>query len=214
LEIKKILIKTTCILILMGSLNSFGQENRLSPCVDFGDEINQIKKYNRHLEEVLVNNFKEDYIVRFIAKPTSNPEYAFQIREIDTANFEITAVFFQENLWNTLWNTQSIDSVIVEVRNRNLNKKLALKIDALFNVFTKSLSDRNTLGIGEDDISYIFIRKSKNGVKCGETLSPNEPSPLGELIYICNVLTEYVKEEDVEVVKVQEIINKLYDIIK
>lgn len=194
----------------MGSLNSFGQENRLFPCVDFSDEINQIKKYNGHLEEVLMNNFKEDYIVRFIAKPTCNPEYAFQIREIDTANFEITAIFFQENLWNT----QSIDSVIVEVRNRNINRKLALKIDALFNVFIDSLSDRNALGIGEDGISYIFIRKSKNGVKCGETWSPNETSPLGELVYICKVLTEYVKGEDVEVVKIQKIINKLYDIIK
>ncbi len=198
----------------MGSLNSFGQENRLFFCVDFGDEMNQIKKYNSHLEEVLMNNFKDDYILRFIAKPTSNPEYAFQISEIDTANFEITAVFFQENLWTTLWNTQSIDSVIVEMRNRNINKKLALKIDALFNVYTDSLSDGNALGIGEDDTSYIFIRKSKNEVKCGETWSPNKSSPLGELIYICEILTEYVKGKDDELIKVQEMINKFNLIIK
>ncbi len=193
----------------MVSLNSMGQENSLSPCVDFSNEINQIKKYNEQLEKVLMNNLEEDYIIRFIAKPTYNPEYAFQIRKIDSTNFEIEAVFFHENLWNV----QSINPSI-DVRKRYINKELVLKIDALFKVFTNTISNKYTLFIGEDCSSFIFKRKTIDGVICGETWSPNDTSPLGKLVCICKVLTEYAKGEDVELEKVHESINKLYDSMK
>ncbi|HOQ78591.1 MAG TPA: hypothetical protein PLB65_08420 [Candidatus Cloacimonas sp.] len=202
------MINGILILLLMGSLNSMGQ-NSLTPCVDFSNEINQIKKYNEHLEKVLMNNLKEDYIIRFIAKPTYKPEYAFQIRKIDNSNFEIEAVFFQENLWNV----QSINPSVY-VRKRNINKELVLKIDALFKVFTNSISNKDALVIGEDGTSFIFKRKTKDGARCGETWSPNETSPLGKLVCICNVLTEYAKGEYVELEKVHENINKLYDSMK
>gem|GEM_PF-3452533 len=193
----------------MVSLNSMGQENSLSPCVDFSNKINQIKKYNEQLEKTLMKNFKEDYIIRFIAKPTYNPEYAFQIRKIDSINFEIEVVFFHENLWNV----QSINPT-VDVRKRNINKELVLKIDALFKIFTNTISNKEALGIVEDGTSFIFKRKTKDGITCGETWSPNETSPLGKLVCICNVLTEYAKGEDVELEKVHESINELYDSMK
>jgi len=203
------MIKGILILLLMVSLNSMGQENSLSPCVDFSNKINQIKKYNEQLEKTLMKNFKEDYIIRFIAKPTYNPEYAFQIRKIDSINFEIEVVFFHENLWNV----QSINPT-VDVRKRNINKELVLKIDALFKIFTNTISNKEALGIVEDGTSFIFKRKTKDGITCGETWSPNETSPLGKLVCICNVLTEYAKGEDVELEKVHESINELYDSMK
>jgi len=203
------MIKGILILLLMVSLNLMGQENSLYPCVGFSNKINQIKKYNEQLEKVLMNNLEEDYIIRFIAKPSYNPEYAFQIRKIDSTNFEIEAVFFHENLWNV----QSINPSI-DVRKRYINKELVLKIDALFKVFTNTISNKYALGIGEDGTSFIFKRKTIDGVICGETLSPNDTSPLGKLVCICNVLTVYAKGEDVELEKLHESINKLYDSMK
>ena len=196
--------------MLLFSINTLGQENKLTPCADFRNEIFQIKQYQENLENILIENFKEDYIICFIAKPTFNPEYAFQIRKINSLNFKITAILFQKNLWYT----QNTDSVKVNVYKRNIDKNLALQVDALFKLFTDSIASRKALGLGEDGVTFYFKRQTKEGVKCGETWSPETSSPLGELVYICKVLIDYTKGENVKLIEIEKRINHLSNKIK
>ena len=179
----------------------------MNPCVDFGDEIAQIKKYNEYLELILIENLHEDYMVRFIAKPSFDPEYIFQIRKMNCVNYEIEFVFFQENLWNA----RDYNSVMVAIRKCDVPKEIALKLYALFDVFIVDSLSHNVLGAIEDGDNFIFEHKNNDKVKCGEIWSPNKNTLLGELVHICNILIEYaIIGEERKLIEIQERINKLY----
>lgn len=191
----------------MGTLTLQGQDFHLNPCPDLGDEKDtQFRRYNENFSRILKDNFEEDYLVRFTAKPFIDPEFAFQIRKIDSMNYELSAVVFTENLWDA----HLMDSVKADVQNRHINRTLAVKIDALFNVFIDSVLKNEIIVTVLDGTSYTFSHKTENTEKCGETSDPIIDSPLGELVGICEVLMKYAKGEDIDLKKLDKRISKLY----
>ena len=182
----------TIAIILLMALGLKAQENNLTPCTAIDNEIKQILLYNKDLEKILLNEFKDEFILRFIAKPTFEPEYAFQIWKDSCLNMKISAIRLQENLWNS----QERGSVAVFYFRRNIDKQLALEVDALFKLFTGSVQNE-AFGFGLDGITFIFKSRSKDEVKCGKAWSPDKDSPLGELVFICNTLTDYAMGKDI-----------------
>lgn len=191
----------------MGTLTLQGQDFHLNPCPDLGDEMDtQFRRYNENFSRILKDNFEEDYLVRYVAKPFIDPEFAFQIRKIDSMNYELSAVVFNENLWDA----HLMDSVKADVQKRNINRTLAVRIDALFKVFTDSVSKNEINQTVLDGTSYIFSHKTEETEKCGQTSDPGVDSPLGELVWICEILMKYAKGEEIDLIKLDKRIDKLF----
>lgn len=192
----------------MGTLTVQGQVFRLNPCIELVDFI---IKYDNLLEKALTDNFTEDYIIRYIVEPSFDSEYLFQIRETDNSYYEIEAVVFQENLWE-----QEVDFILdsfkIDVHKKDIDKTLAVKLDNLFSIFTSSINETYIVE-GLDGITYRFKRKTKDEIICGEAWSPNEDSPLGKLVSICDDLTKYAEGKYINLTQLEERINELYDIM-
>ena len=88
---------------------------------DFGKMINN---YSQNLSFLINNNLSSDYIVRFIAHPSFDPEYAFQIKKTDNSSYEISTITFRENIWNA----NNLDYVVKSINRRNISKKLPQKL--------------------------------------------------------------------------------------
>lgn len=175
----------------MQAFLSRGQEVFLSPCIHFGDKIPAIKEYNEKLEELLSETLNDDYIFRFVAKPSIEPEYAFQISEKDSSVFEISALILSANLWNT----KNVDSLIS--KKREINEYLVVEIETLFKMLMDSVSTKNAYGVVEGGIIYNFFYSSEGTVSCVEAWSPNTNSLLYEVIQICDNLMLYAQGEDI-----------------
>ncbi len=172
---------------------SMGQINKLTPCVDLRT-INRINQYNENLEKIFRENLKEDYMLRFVAKPSFNPEYAFQINKIEDANFEIAVLILHENLWNI----QNNDSIQFSVISKRINCDFISSMDTLFRILTDSVSGVEAIGYGEDGVTYSFKYKSGDVVKCGEAWSPEDNSLLGDVVQICDNLILYAQGKNVD----------------
>ena len=177
------------LLLICTSVQSVGQDY-LYPCV-IESKIIEIKSYNEKLAEVLQSRLRSDYIVRFLAKPTVDPEYTFQINETNTSKYAIEALSLTTNLWNT----KNADSLLIY--NTTVSKSLGEAIILMFHKLTSSIS-KDAVGRGLDGISYTFLDNSVGEIRCGETWSPKENSVLGEIIKVCNDLVKCAKGADPE----------------
>lgn len=188
----------------MNAFTSRGQEILLSPCVNLGDEIPVIAEYNEKLEKLLSENLDADYMVRFIAKPSIEAEYAFQISEIDSSVYEISALTLSANLWNT----KNVDSLIS--KKREINEDLVVEINTLFKRLMDSVTTKSAYGLGEGGVIYNFFYSSEGTVSCVEAWSPSN-NPLNEVIQVCDNLMQYAQGEDI---KLRDLRHKVKFIIK
>ena len=190
----------------------YGQVNYLNPCVDLGRAINQIKLYNLSLEKTIDSNLNQDYLIRFVAKPSFEAEYAFQIEEDSIDRYQIKAILFKENLWSA----KNRDSIQVVTNNRIINSYLVLQIENIFKKATNSAMARkysNALGV--DGVSYYFYRKSDSEViSCGECWSPSKNTPLFELVSICEILYDFTRGKTFDNNNLIGRLDNLYDLIE
>lgn len=194
-------------LFILIPLRILGQENQLYPCVDFSSVRKQIKSYNEAFDVKIKSLLKDDFVVRFIAKPSFYPEYLFQVERLNKSKGVIHTFIFQESLWES----KNRDSVKVKSYERDINIELANKIDILFKIVTDSAKiNRNASIIGFDGNNYFFIRQvSSSEMNCGNVWSPSETNPLGELVDVCEELIKYSRGEDVIPELLNEKISKL-----
>lgn len=208
------IIKKSLLLVLIVLIHSnlIAQDNKLYQCSDLSNEIKKIKIYNDNLDSLLNNNLNDNYKIRFISKPSFAPEYGFQIFKDTTENHKLQAFLFKENLWNLLYSAKNPDSLKIDIYNKKISDNLVTNIDTLFKILTDSVKIRGTsLPSGFDGITYQFIRKTNEGCICGETWSPENDTPLGELIQICNALMKYAKGDDINIDALNRRIIYLYD---
>lgn len=193
------------IFLFITALSSKGQGVSISPCVHFGDEIPAIREYNEKLERLLSEGLNADYIVRFIAKPSIEPEYVFQIDEIDSSEFEISTLTLRSNLWNT----KNVDSIFC--KKREIKEDLVIEISTLFKILIGSVSAKNAYGVGEGGITYNFFYSSEGTIRCGEVATHSKNSLLNEVIQVCDNLMQYAQGEDI---KLRDLCHKVKFIIK
>jgi len=199
------------ILIILVTVDIYGQDKYLNPCIDFGGEIEQINKYNQDLETLINSRFKQDYLIRFIAKPSFSSEYSFQI-EKDSLNYMIKTIMFQENIWYS----KNRDSIKLNFTEMIIDSLMVKSIDRLYDKITSSAMNRKEwIGGGEDGETYLFYKTTNVGLKnCGECWSPSEGTPLFELVSICNSLIDKTEKKNADFENVIERINLLYDKIE
>ena len=165
---------------------------------DFGKMINN---YSQNLSFLISNNLSDDYIIRFIAHPSFDPEYAFQIKKTDNSSYEISTIAFKENIWYAT----NLDYVVKSINRRNISKKITLEIDTLFNVFIDSLSSIGTPISG--DITYHLISKSNNKIKFIAINLRENTHML--IIEICELLMKYAEDVIIDEIEIQKKIDSL-----
>ena len=181
---------------------SYGQIDNISPCFDFGDMIPRIKEYNEDIEKVFISNFNHDFIIRLIAKPSFDPEYAFQIYQVEDSAFIIEAFEMKANLWNT----RRPDSVNYYCRDIDIILEQAVK--SLFQVIINSQTKYGIVS-GEDGVAYNFLHNTNEGTKCAETWDLDSNSVLSEVIEIMDDLMQYAKDKDSNASPIEERIKSL-----
>lgn len=186
----------------------FGQIDFLMPCADFGRVIEPIKKYEQSLSNILLEDFNNQPVARFVVRPALDPEYCFQIDKLNENAYNLKVSYLRVNLWNST-NRDTIKAVLLE---RVINPEFALKVSLLFKKSLDSISYRPNILTGLDGIDYYFSQYNDNhGIICGETWSPNKGSKVFDLVSICDRIVDYVKtgKDDFD-----DILNKIEKLVK
>lgn len=202
-----------CFILITCSITRInGQEDFLNPCVDWGKEINQIKLYDEFFNKTLDKLIDQTYLLRFIAKPSFDPEYMFQIEKTENNKYSLQTILFHENLWYT----KNRDSIKFEAFKRFISYDLVLYLDSLFKKATNAAMIRKTSFLaGEDGENYYFFRQSiYSDISCGQCWSPSNGTPLDELINICDKLISFAKNDTVNIEEIKDRIDKLYSKIE
>ena len=173
------------------------------PCVDLSESVPQIKVYNEDLEKIFISNFKQEFIVRFIAKPSFDPEYAFQIYQVDDSAFIIEAFEMKANLWYTR-RTDSINYYC-----RDIDTKLLQKIESLFKILINSAQNKSPFMAGLDGVNYNFLYNTNDVIKCAETDYIDNNSIIDEIIQLTDTLMLYAKDKDSNASHIEERIKSL-----
>ena len=188
--------------LFLSSIVSNGQIDKISPCYDFSDQIPQKKEYNKNLERVFISNFNHDFLIRFIAKPSFDPEYAFQIYHVDDSAFMIEAFEMKANLWYTK-RSDSVNSF-----SRDIDIKLKQEIVSLFSIIIDS-QGKYLFGSQEDGEQYNFLVNACKGLRCAQVESADANSVLSEVIEIMDDLMQYAKDKDSNASPIEERIKSL-----
>jgi len=203
LEIRNIKRVTFIVIVLLTSIMSYGQRDAFFPCVDVSESIPQIKEYNKNLEKVFISTFKQGFILRFIAKPSFDPEYAFQIHQLCDSAFVIEALKMNTNIWDTK-KTDSINYYC-----RAIDTKLLQVIESLFKVLINNAQNKSAFMAGVDGVEYNFLYNSDKGIKCVQAQSLYTNSTLSEVLEVIDDLMLYAQNEDYDASLIEEKIKSL-----
>lgn len=195
-------------MLLLVPMKINGQTNYLNPCVDWGKKIEAIKVYNEDFDKIISTELNQDYLIRFIARPSFDPESAFQIEKETHTVYRLKVILFQENLWYS----DHRDSIKVDPYERSISEDLAMSLDKLFNKATSSAMTKKTSIVeGLDGVTYYFYKKPETGIiSCGECWSPSDGTALFELVNICNLLIDYAVKGTNDIDYLIDRIAKLY----
>lgn len=189
-------MKTIFVLVLffLSVSLSYGQERLLNPCITFGDRIPEIKAYEDALKSKLDAKLSPDYLIRFVVKPSTSPEYVLQIEKARD-HFKVVTVLFLENLWNS----QNRDTVETTRFEKSIPREVVSPLDSLVKKLTEpSMLNNSYLGVGEDGTNYFFYYLSGTSTQCGECWSPSKRTPLFELVHIFEQMVSYSQERKVD----------------
>jgi hypothetical protein len=172
----------------------FGQRiDYLTSCTDWGKEIPQIKLYIKGLNKILLDNFSEKPLARYVVRPSFDPEYCFQIEQLEGNSYILKVTYLRTNYWY-LKNRDTINPVRVE---KKISSEFAQNIGTLFEKALDSVDHRPGIIEGIDGVEYFLYKYSENRkISCGRTWSPSKGSKMYELIDICDRIVNYAKSED------------------
>jgi len=181
-----------------------GQGQLLNKCIDRGASIPQIKRYENDLYPKLLDQFNEYPLVRYVVLPAFDPEYAFQIEELDSNSLMIKANYFITNFWDS----HRRDTVFPIHASRQVDFKTGIQLSKLIQKELYDVDQRDYIGGGLDGIDYFFYVYDKpKGIICGEIHSPNKGTRLYDLVSICEQIMLYVKYEDADSCTLKEAIS-------
>lgn len=173
------------------------------PCVDLSESIPQMKVYNENLEKIFISNFKQEFIVRLIAKPSFDPEYAFQIYQVDDSAFAIETFEMKANLWYTG------RTDLINYYCRDIDTKLLQEIESLFKSLINNAQNKSPFMAGLDGVTYNFLYNTNDVIKCVETCYIDNNSIMDEIIQIVDTLMLYAKDKDYHASPIEERIKSL-----
>ncbi len=210
MNIYKILIKNILILILIS--HAFGtaqaQDYNYDKGCLFGSSL--FGRLNSSIPDTIMPQyFDTAYMARYSVSPSFASDYAFQLNRVDSGHFQITGLYLLQHIHNYASNT---DSITFEVLKKGISPNIALSLEALFTALVQQPHDYGSID-GEDGVSYYFQNKRHDIESCASTWEPHEYSPIGEVIRICNILSQYPKDEIISLTGLSAKIDSLRDAI-
>ena len=172
-----------------------GQGQLLNKCINRGALIPQIKRYESDLYPKLLDHFNEYPLVRYVVLPAFDPEYAFQIEELDSNSLIIKANYFLTSFWDS----HRRDTVFPIHASKQVDFKTGILLSELIQKELYDVDQRHYTGGVQDGIDYFFYVYDKSkGIICGEISSPAKSTRLFDLISICDQIMSYVMYEDAD----------------
>ena len=154
-----------------------------------GEVIPKIKDYESDFYKVILKDFNDQPIARYIVQPSFGPEYAFQIQQGQDDNYILLA----NCLKTSLWNCDNKDTIQPIQYINNIEKELTEVISNLFKMVLLPVNGP-CYEMGQDGITYrLYTYDTEKGLLCGEAWSPNKGSKMFELISICEATFDYAK---------------------
>ena len=165
-------------------------QSRLSLCARF-DVTPQLKSYYNSLDSILRTRLGDDYLFRFTAMPSFDPEYALQIESVDE-QYYIKVISFDKNLWYAKDAAGiHIDECFVE-----LETELAEQVLYLSRQFVDNKIDSVSIGGTTDGDLYQFEINENGVISCGQIWEPASESPLDHFCLLCARLKDWCLTEN------------------
>jgi protein gp37 len=149
------------------------------------------KVYHHDFQKILNENLTKDYIIRFFAQPEFAPEYAFQIKRIDSLRFEISAIVLHDNLW---YFNQNVDSIKVNLYKRIIEYELFSKLDRLF----INLTNEHFVCTCGTGTAYCFKKQIYDTSCDTSNVTTNKDFPLWKLASICDLIMNYTIGNEID----------------
>lgn len=187
---KKSIIGIVLLLSILALNGKAVAQSRLSLCARF-DVTPQLKSYYNSLDSILQTRLGDDYLFRFTAMPSFDPEYALQIESVDE-QYYIKVISFDKNLWYAKDAAGiNIDECFVE-----LETELAEQVLYLSRQFIDNKIDSVSVGSAIDGDLYQFEINENGVISCGQIWEPSSDSPLNRFCLLCAHLKDLCLTEN------------------
>lgn len=176
---KKSILRILLLLSLFTLNGEAVAQSRLSLCIRF-DVTPQLKSYFNSLDSILQTRLGDDFLFRFTAMPSFDPEYALQIESIEE-HYYLKVISFDKNLWYAKDAAGiHIDECFVE-----LETELAEQVLHLSKQFIDNKIDSVSVGSTIDGDLYQFEINENGAISCGQIWEPAPESPLNRFCLLC-----------------------------
>jgi len=181
-----------------------GQGQSLNKCINRGALVPQIERYERDLYPKLLGHFNEYPLIRYVVLPAFDPEYAFQIEELDSTSHIIRANYFLTSFWDS----HRRDTVFPIHASIKVDFKTGIQLSKLIQKELYDVDQKHYISGVQDGIDYFFyVYDRDKGLICGEINSPDKGTRLYDLVSICEQIMLYVKYEDADSCNFKEAIS-------
>jgi len=181
-----------------------GQGQSLNKCINRGALVPQIERYERDLYPKLLGHFNEYPLIRYVVLPAFDPEYAFQIEELDSTSLIIRANYFLTSFWDS----HRRDTVFPIHASIKVDFKTGIQLSKLIQKELYDVDQKHYISGVQDGIDYFFyVYDRDKGLICGEINSPDKGTRLYDLVSICEQIMLYVKYEDADSCNFKEAIS-------
>ncbi len=181
---KKIRIKQFTLMLFLSIQIGLAAQTSLSLCYEM-DIIPQIERYNHSLDSILSTCFGDDYLLRLVATPSFDPEYALQV-ELAEQSYLLKVISFDQNLWYA----KDVASISVLECIVGMETQFAEQMLEIVKHFMDNRISKVSFPCCTDGDTYQFEIRENAGIVCGQVHEPAPNSPLGKLCSLCNLIKD------------------------
>ncbi|UOG72773.1 hypothetical protein MTX78_11610 [Hymenobacter tibetensis] len=146
--------------------------------------------YYLKVQETLYVGLDLDPIARLVVLPSFQPEYVISIDQKGN-KYYLTYNQASKSIWSTT-QAQSSSKVEAQAKSVEISKEMATTVGMLFNTALDQVRyPEPVMRITSDGTTYTFIAsRAGNGVRAGETWSPDIKSKMSTLVAVAESLKE------------------------
>ena len=187
---KKGIIGIVLLLSILALNGKTVAQSRLSLCYRL-DVIPQVECYYNSLDSIFQTRLGDDYLFRFTAMPSFDPEYALQIESVEE-QYYLKVVSFDKNLWYA----KDAAGINIDECSVELETELAEQVLFLSRQFVDNKIDSVSVGGTIDGDLYQFEINENGAISCGQIREPVSDSPLGRFCLFCTHLKDLCLTEN------------------
>lgn len=165
-------------------------QSSLSLCYRM-DYIPKIESYYNSLDSIFQTRLGDNYLFRFTALPSLEPEYAMQI-ELVEKQYYLRVISFNENLWHA----KSIADIHTEECLIEQETQTTEQLLLLCKHFIENRIDSVFFGPTTDGVLYLFETKDKGMIACGQIWGPIPDCPLKHMCRLCTYYKDWCLTEN------------------